>query len=372
MSRTYDVAVLGATPAGYVAANVLAENRRNVVLLDAPSSPVECPLADWVGRGFFKLGLLPKSLLRTCQAEAFRDVHYHNVALDKEVCHRSRATVGYSLPAAALLKALRAGARKSGVSLRSTRTNPAISLEEDIVRLLGTARIRARLLLIAQDSPSEAIGQLALPVRTVPRSSLVAAALDVPLTSRALTKPFGTEMHVVESRQRGELGLFFMADRALHIRLISRSSAAAAQVTGLSAMVAELQRGGLLPADLPLSRARGAVWHPPGGVALELETHVAKRCLLIGTAGGFVETITGQTLTASVRSALLAADVCHAALNSNDPQDALMRFKTSWRKSLADFIRPPNTSLHMLLPLLFVNRRMVGRFTGALLQGENI
>ena len=137
-------------------------------------------------------------------------------------------------------------------------------------------------------------------------------------------------------------------------------------------MLTGLQVAGLVPGALALDQARGSVWRPPAGVALDLETHVAKRCLLIGTAGGFSEAVTGQTLTASVRSALLAAEVARQALDSDNCQDALRRFKSSWRRSLADFIRPPNTSLHMLLPLLFVNKRVVSRFTTALLDGKNI
>ena len=74
----------------------------------------------------------------------------------------------------------------------------------------------------------------------------------------------------------------------------------------------------------------------------------------------------------SIRSVVIAADVAMAALKSKDPQDTLMRYKNEWRKRLADVIRPPSTSVHMLLPLLFVNTRLVTRFTRALLYGENI
>ena len=72
-------------------------------------------------------------------------------------------------------------------------------------------------------------------------------------------------------------------------------------------MLAALQAAELVPAKLSLGRARGAVWLPPAGVALELETHVAKRCLLIGTAGGFTEAVTGQTLAVLLLSALLGS-----------------------------------------------------------------
>jgi len=137
-------------------------------------------------------------------------------------------------------------------------------------------------------------------------------------------------------------------------------------------MVTNLQRAGILPGSLQIGRARGAIWRPPGGVAAEAETHVAKRCLLAGTAGGFADSITGQTLFPSVRSALIAAEIAMAALRSADPQTALGQYKIAWREKLGDYLRPPGTSLQMLFPLLFVNKRLVRRFTGALLFGKNI
>ena len=127
-----------------------------------------------------------------------------------------------------------------------------------------------------------------------------------------------------------------------------------------------------MPKDLALGKAKGAVWHPPAGAALEMETHVTKRCLLSGTAGGFVGSITGQSVAPGIWSSLLAADLAAGALKADNTQDELANFSSSWRVALADYLRPPSTSLKMLLPLLFVNSNIVGKFTKALIEGENI
>ena len=103
--------------------------------------------------------------------------------------------------------------------------------------------------------------------------------------------------------------MFMVASGRLHVRLISASVASGAQGAGTGRLLGRLQRAKVLPADLPLAKAAGAVRYPPSGMALELETHVAKRCMLVGTAGGFVESITGQTLYPGVKSALIAADI---------------------------------------------------------------
>jgi len=373
VKHTYDIAVLGATPAGLAAAHYLAGKHCDVVVINAPQQPTECPLADWLPRTFFRIRSLPRELRRQSKSEQFARVCYHNTALDREVQYRARTAAGHFVQVSALTKAFRAAARNAGAKVSSTATSPAVHLEEDHVELFASRRIRARLLLIAQNRPNDVLSELAMPLRSVPGRPLLVAGLDVPLSGRgAAGKALAGALHVVELRERTELGMFFTAGSVLHLRVISSSVASGTRAAELSDMLTRLQQARILPADLPVGRARGAVWSPPAGVALDLETHVAKRCLLTGTAGGFVESITGQSLAPSVRSALLAADAAISALKSDEPQGTLMKYKTSWRRSLADYLRPPNTSLHMLLPLLFVNQRIVSKFTRALLYGENI
>ena len=49
-----------------------------------------------------------------------------------------------------------------------------------------------------------------------------------------------------------------------------------------------------------------------------------------------------------------------------------MRFKTSWRHSMAEFLRPPNTTLGMLLadvPAVFIGDRLSARIPMRLVHG---
>jgi len=372
MAKVYDIAVLGATPAGLAAAGALAGAGRSVVVLGAPASSAASPLCDWVGRDFLKLHGLTKTMLKPFGAAKFSRVCYYNSDLSKQAVYNTRGTAGAFVAVSDLLKAFRAAAEKAGAKIRTTRTRPAIRLDEDMVHLTGTSHIRARLLLAACGQPGDIMSSLSLPMRTAPHGRLTVAGLNVPLPKKGWPRKLNAEMHVVELPHRNELGMFFVCGKALHLRVISRSAALGTRAAEMSALVTLLQQEGVFPADLPLGRSRGAVWHPPGGVALDMETHVAKRCLLIGTAGGFAAGFTGQTLTPTVKSALLGAQVAEAALNSPDTQTVLMRFKTSWRSKLADYLRPPSTSLQMLLPLLFANKNIVSRFTRAMLYGESI
>lgn len=371
MAKTYDIAVLGATPAGFAAAVQLAGFGRSVVVVDAPRRSAESPLADWVPRDFFRAGDLPKQLAKRCGAKPFRRVSFHDASLARSVAHSFRSPAGHFVQSEDLTKALRKAARDAGAQVRNSRSRPAIRLQEDCVILLATTQVRCRLLIVAQDRPAEIISDLALPVRNVPHQELLVAGLDIPVKDAAGVAD-ADDLHVVEFPERSEIGLMLVTGSAVHVRVISHSPAPGTRAEELSELVAKLQRADILPADLPLSKARGAVWHPPAGAALELESHVAKRCLLTGTGGGFADSITGQTLWPSVGAALLAGRTAHEALDADDVQDKLMDYKTSWRSPLADRLRPPNTSLRMMLPLLFVNKRILPKFTRAMLFGEPV
>lgn len=382
MPKSYDIAVLGATPAGYVAAITLAKKGRKVIVLSAPGSATESPLADWIPADVVKACPALRSVRSSGMEAPFRQVQFHSADLEQQAAYRSRTTAGYLLRRSNLLSAFAKAARRAGVD-RAELTGPsAVELQESAVAVRAKRPCQAALLLIAQDRPAEVIARLALPARSVPVGQITVCGLDIPAGRARLDKA----LHVVARPGGAErLGMFFGAGRVLHVRILSIAPAAAGRtaepakpasegqlIEALGQLVASLQGGGLLPARLSLSKATAAIWRPPGGVALELETHLAKRSLLIGTAGGFASAMSGQTLDPSVRSALVAADVVDRALRSKRLQEALAEYKRKWRNKLADRIRAPGTSLKMLLPIVFANKTMANRFARALLYGESL
>ena len=128
----------------------------------------------------------------------------------------------------------------------------------------------------------------------------------------------------------------------------------------------------LIPSDLPLEPEAADTWLSPAGAAVELETHVAKRAVLIGRAGGFVAAVSSQDAYPEMWSAQLAADIALRALASSNPQDEMGRFDAAWRTPMAHYLQPPNTDLQFLLPLVFSNSQMADRLARAILTGQPI
>jgi flavin-dependent dehydrogenase len=148
------------------------------------------------------------------------------------------------------------------------------------------------------------------------------------------------------------------------LTLMTGDGSAAAQLADLCKAAAA---AGLLP-----SGSGAAVTAAPnlGGAALELESHVGKRCLLVGDAGGFVSAFSHEGLYPALRSGWLAAESAARSLDAPVLQDELATFSSLWRTNLADYLHAPNTDLALLLPMVFSNLRMAQRLAQAFLLGQ--
>ncbi len=370
MSDLHDVVVLGATPAGYVAAITLAQHKHSVVLVACPAPATESPLLDWVPHDVLDASPVLKSV-KSAFETAFKEIIYHSQDFAQQAEFHSRAVAGYFVRQPVLLEALAKKAKTAGVKLKRFARAPHIKLEENSALLVGEAgQVEGKVLLICQDEPDAIMTELIMPLRITHVEELSICGLDVPLAKSA-----GQEaLHLVTYGSHEQIGMFFHSGGMLHVRMLSALQLAPAGVEQLSHFIAQLQQAELLPAKLSLAKANAAIWHPPGGVALELEAHLAKRMLLVGTAGGFASVLSGQTIDPSVRSAVVAADVTHKALNSKQMQlqESLAEYKRQWRDELSDRIRLPGTSMKMLLPIVYSNSAMAAKLARTLLYGEPI
>ena len=374
MAKTYDAAVLGTSPAGLAASAILASSGLDTVIIDVPPDDLlECPLSQWAPRTILKeLGKagMP-SATDIPGAVVFRKIRYHDSSLAKQEEYTSRSDLGCLFPAGAMSRHLKKWALDSGARLRRSSGPVEINLAEDHVELVAKHRYCAGILVIAQGHPLDVLGNLGKDSR-LPRRPMSIAALDIPTTRSGENHDNSAILHVTETSARNGLGLFFNIGNRLHIRIILYSGTEQDSVQELTGLIDELQTSSLIPRNLAIERAKGAKWHPVAGIALEQEIHEAKRCLLAGPAGGFAECVTGHCLTPSVISGLIAAGIIVKSPSKTFHQDDLMTYKKLWRKRLAQYLCPPSTSIPTLLPLLFVNRQLVGKFSNTLLYGWEI
>ncbi len=381
MPKTYDIAVLGATAAGYVAAVALAKKGHSVIVLNAPASSsasvgdTESPLVDWVPAGVLPACPALRKVKTAAIDSLFRAVHFHSADLTGQAVYSSRSAAGFVLLMPRLIKSLASEARRAGVRCISLEKTPRINLRETVVVLNEETspprEFRADVLLIAHGQPSEVVASLGISARTAPKGRMTVCGLDASLPRR-LQSSLDNAMHIAALAGANRFGTFFRAGNLLHVRIVYLAGAASHGSGELVRFIRNLQQADLLPERLNLSKATAAVWYPPGGAALEMDTHTAKRTLLIGTAGGFASAMTGATLAPSIYSAMAAADVADRALKSDRLQETLAEFKDQWRDTIAGSIRPPGTSLQMMLPMALANKAMTARFAKAFLYGESI
>ena len=260
---------------------------------------------------------------------------------------------------AALLEA--AKARGTQVTCDVAVAGLQLGEREAVVELSTGKSLAAQVVLIADgaDSPTARLARLAAARNQPTHAACALAVFDAPGKTNGklelvLGAGNGLRMALM-ARQPGEIRVHLMTHDA--------STTPDAQLRGL---IERAQAAGVLPAG-------GRMLRPSclGGVALEMESHVGKRCLLIGDAGGFVSAFSHDGLYPALRSGWLAAEAVARAMKARLLQDELSSFSAAWRADLADYLRMPGTDLSLLLPMVFNNAQMSGRVARAFLFGQS-
>jgi flavin-dependent dehydrogenase len=181
------------------------------------------------------------------------------------------------------------------------------------------------------------------------------------------TKQRETRLDVaVGANRAGQLATIARLGKTVSLAITTRAAEDPIEQQFRAFCAAALQAG-LLPEGVPDEPQERL---SPGGIALDMDTHVGKRCLLIGEAGGFVAAFSNERIYPAMRSGWIAADAALQALAAPVVQDELASFGVAWRQELADYLRMPNTDLSLLVPLVFNNEQMSRRVARAFLLGQ--
>ncbi len=363
----YDLVIVGGGPAGATAAVRAARDGAGVLVIEKNTCPRPRRCTGWLGPAGVAMCEEIGLPAHDAGAQPFASVHLHSWDLQRSAHVEDPELRGWLIERgpfddAVLKRATDAGADAlAGVEVIDLR----LGEEEAVLELSDGRRATGRIMLIA-DGAHSPIGRRAnlVPAIGVPHLPHCAFVEYPAGGTRRDSRSAGLEIAVGASRS-GQVVTVMRAGAHVRVSLMMRGEPSEVGEAFTRFAAAAIERG-LLPDGMPAPRLRIS----PAGAALDLETHVGKRCLLIGDAGGFVAAFSNEGIFPAMRSGWLAAETALRALAAPVPQDELATFGPQWRRELADYLRMPNTDLSLLVPLVFNNAQMSRRVVRSFLLGQ--
>ncbi len=367
----YDVAIIGAGPAGATAAIALGRKGYQVALVDRAAFPRPVNCAGWLSAKveplLAELSLPAKTLLKS----PFRDVTLFNADFTKSTKPRFASAAGYLVDRAGFDNALANTAVKHGVTLIQASAVTDIRLKERSVALTlaNQQPICGRLLLMATGRGSELFERIGFP-RPTGGNPMWTAQVD----SGDSTNAKGHDPHVGVVLGLDGGGSFGLICADGHRVLVNVNWAGDRKrvIPALVGLCKAAFQHRAVGVDLSRQAASAELVFSPASAALDMDSHVGKHTLLIGDAGGFISAASNEGIYPAMWSAKLAAQVIDVALQSEFSQDDLMTFDSLWRTQMADHLRSPQADIRFLLPLIFQNQPMADRMGAAFFFGDNL
>lgn len=365
-----DVIVIGAGPAGSTAALLLARAGRQVTLLDSAAFPRPKACAGWLSpRGVDLCNQLGVDMGKISSGP-ITEARFLSADLSQSAQPTRQDRLGVVIDRTRFDEQLAAAARKAGAKFHDRFTVSTIKPGESEVNVESVEGnvMTSKLVILATGVSQRLSTQLGLHL-PADVEAIQAAHISV------RTKPSegGRRSRLTAVLESAGDGCCLAIEQPDHISLTLQGRGGRDELTGrLVELAGRLHRIGFLGMDLTEQAARPICAPAYRFNALDADTHVGKRSLVVGDAGGFYATVSLEGIFPAMWSAQIAAEVMHKALAAPHPQDALMSFDREWRLTMADFLRPPNTDLHLLVPLIFTNQPMADRMGAAFFLGENI
>jgi geranylgeranyl reductase family protein len=376
----YDVVVVGSGPAGACAAKFLADAGATVALIDGAKFPRPKACAGWVSAKVVAEFPFLDAVRRAVKAAPFRRLIFHSPDLKQSAEFASRAAAGFivrreKFDAALLRQAVKAGAK----AILGKRVAAIEAGEQAVAAVLASGtRVIGRILVGADGVHSTVAKAVGLRARWELLQLVVCCVKNIPLTARQQKACPAGAIHVSLGYGRAS-GYAWAFPGSGHISVgVGVRGGESHQVRALyDAWARGLQEKGLLPRGNCAADPSGAA--VPAGAALEFESHVGKRTVLIGDAGGFASAATGEGIYPGIQSAAIAAKCVLKALDADRKrakgihcQDELQTFKSLWRQTMAPHLQMPNVNVAFLLPLIYTNQEIADRFGRAFLFGDNL
>ncbi len=375
IDSTFDIVILGGGPAGAAAAIFAAERGLKAAVLEREGHPPVAVRPEWLhAAGHQMLDRAGVPTTDTVLGTIGR-VRFVDLAAGREAW-ATPSVKTEMVDSARLLQAMLARARAAGAEVRTGVDVTSIETHEQRVALKTPSDelVTGRLLVAADGHDSGAVDYLGLDPgkKTTPETACCQSVVRRPDPPIAAEGPETIELTWIPAADDlASFGYLFGVGTIFVAGLVAPTSTDSI-VASFQRAVARWESAGLLPNGLDLMEGDVDIRPVPRPRALDMDTHVAKNSVVIGDAGGYIQTVSLEGLYPAIWSAKLAVEVCQAALGAEHPQDQLAEFDSRWRREMVDYLRLPSADLRFLLPLVFTNELMAQRFADALLAGINI
>ena len=380
MRGKFDVAIIGAGPAGSTAARLLAEKGYRILLLDKATFPRDKTCAGWVNRLAverfpYLQGSLP-SIIET----SFYGLTFLSPNLRRRAAYQESEPVGYLALRTRFDDGLRKMALKAGAEFIGGNGLVKLEEEKDAVCLTlqrGDSH-RASVVIGADGANSRVAYLISLRHRWQKPWRVVCANEDLRSSPQRIRGLYGVKPSIYVIPKFGDLtGYGWLFPKEYHVCVgIGGFLKAGQSIRKLFfQLIRALQGRGLLPEECISQRVSYAI-DPVGGVYSQ-RSLVKDRVVLIGDAAGFVSSLTGEGIYPAMVSAQCASEVIDSALRSGKITEKLGEFNFQWAKALGDYLKPPSSERRKriglkLLPLLFISRRLSRIAARVYLYGEEI
>lgn len=367
----FDVAIIGAGPAGATAAISLAKKGRQVLLLDQANFPRSTQCTGWVNAQvktiLDELDLSPKKILKS----PFDDVTFYSDDLSKSAKPVFSQPPGYVIERSVFDHALVKCAQKNKVAFKPSTTVVDVQLQESVVVVTSEQgdRFESKLLLMASGKDKKLLDRIGFTVNATDLPSSIVHVEEKLSSQQGSAKP---KLTVVLGLDEGHsFGLACVTKDRISLDVCWFGAAKETRPMAIQ-LCKKLVEQRVIPVDLTDKVSQASVIANPSSAVMDYESHVLKHTLLIGDAGGFVASASNEGVYPAMWSAKIAAETIDEALNSTHTQDELMTFSSRWRIQMADYLRSPHTDIRFLLPLVFTNQPMADRMALAMFNGENL
>jgi flavin-dependent dehydrogenase len=349
-SPSYDVAIVGAGIAGVSCALLAADRGLRVVMIEKQKRAAQPVRPDWMSARSLALLADKKIDAKPVVGEPFEGATFHSADLSKNADTTESEPPAYRVDYTRLVKHVSRDVRSKGVTLLHGAEPETIECGETSVRLTWADRkpIEAGFLVQAngsQPTPTWAVGE---------SGGWVA---ELHLTGLEGPSPY-PQLHWILGLDEGQTVASWWWDDALTVIRSTGLGSPDAVRQRLVGCVTQAMERRWLRGRVKITPENITVRPAPARHALEMDSHVGKRSLRIGDAGGFVSMATREGIEPAILSAFLAAETLAEAVENRTPQDVLQKFDVAWRTGMAEDLGSPGAQVPFMLPLIFKNSQM--------------